>query len=92
MLEGVIVEKVEGANWCGIVVEAKGLRYTVQLGGNSGGVKSQNGEVETVGNRVRITYRTKRKENDGSYFLDASRVVQIRSRASGSHLNQRTNK
>jgi hypothetical protein len=77
-LEGVILEKVGGASWYGIVVGSKGLRYTVQLGGNSGGVKSQVGDVETVGNRVRVSYKNKRKENDGSYFLDATRVAQIR--------------
>lgn len=77
-LEGVVVEKLEGANWWGVVVESNGLRYSIQLGGNSGGVRSQSGDVETVGNRVRITYKTKRKENDGTYFLDATRIVQVR--------------
>lgn len=78
ILEGVIVEKLEGANWWGIVIESRGIRYSIQLGGNSGGVKSQIGDVETIGNRVRVSYKNKRKENDGSYFLDATRVVQIR--------------
>lgn len=77
-VDGVIVDKLEGANWWGIVVESMGVRYNIQLGGNSGGVRSQVGDVETIGNRVRVTYRTKRKENDGSYFLDATRVEQIR--------------
>jgi len=77
-LEAVIVENLEGANWWGIVVESKGIRYSIQLGGNSGGVQSQTGDVESVGNRVRVSYRTKRMKTDGSYFLDATRVVQIR--------------
>lgn len=77
-LEGIIVDKLEGANWWGIVVESNGIRYNIQLGGNSGGVKSQIGDVDSIGNRVRVSYKTKRTENDGSYFLDATRVVQIR--------------
>lgn len=77
-LEGVIVDKLEGANWWGIVIESKGVRYSIQLGGNSRGIQSQIGDVETIGNRVRVSYKTQRKNNDGSYFLDATRVVQIR--------------
>lgn len=77
-LDGVIIDKLEGANWWGIVVESKGVRYNIQLGGNSGGVKSQVGAVEKIGNRVRVSYKTKRKENNGSYFLDATRIIQIR--------------
>lgn len=77
-LEGVIVEKLEGANWWGIVVESQGTKYSIQLGGLSGGVKSQAGDVETVGNHVMITYKGKRKENDGTYFLDATRIVQVK--------------
>lgn len=77
-IEGIIVEKTEGANWWGIIVESQGVKYSIQLGGLSGGVKSQVGDVEKVGNRVRITYKDKRKENDGTYFLDATRVVQVK--------------
>lgn len=80
-LEGIIVEKLEGANWWGIVVESQGVRYSVQLGGLSGGVKSQVGNVEKIGNRVRITYKDKRKENDGTYFLDATRIVQVKKKS-----------
>jgi hypothetical protein len=77
-LEGIIIENIGGANWTGIIVESQGVKYTVQLDGLSGGVKSQVGNVDTVGNRVRITYRDKRKENDGTYFLDATRIVQVK--------------
>jgi hypothetical protein len=77
-IDGVIVDKLEGANWWGIVVESKGVRYNIQLGGNSGGVKSQVGDVEKIGNRVRVFYKMKRKENDGTYFLDATRIEQTR--------------
>jgi hypothetical protein len=78
IIDGVIVQHIEGANWYGIIVESQGVKFTVQLSGLSGGVRSQVGDVETVGNRVRITYKDKRKENDGSYFLDATRVVQLK--------------
>jgi len=54
-------------------VERNSLQHI--LGGNSGGVRSQVGDVETIGNRVRVSYKTKRRETNGSYFLDATRTV-----------------
>jgi hypothetical protein len=78
MLEGVVVERTFGASWLGIIVEANGVKYLIQLGGNSGGVGSIVGDVQTVGNRVRVTYRDKQCESSGECSLDATRVVQIR--------------
>lgn len=78
-IEGVVVEKVEGAQWYGIVIESRGVKYTIQLAGKSGGVKSQVGDVETVGNRVRVSYKSKGRQSDG-YWLDATRVVQVRNK------------
>ena len=77
-IEGVIVETIGGANWFGIIVESNGVRYSIQLDGNSGGVNSRVGDVETVGNRVRITYKDIRKENDGTLFLNAIRIIQLK--------------
>ncbi len=77
-IEGTIVETTGGANWFGIIVESSGVKYLIQLDGNSGGVKSTAGDVETVGNRVSITYRNKQTRTDGSYVLEATRIVQIK--------------
>lgn len=78
-IEGVVVEKVEGAQWYGIVIESRGVKYTIQLAGKSGSVKSQVGDVETVGNRVRVSYKGRGRQSDG-YWLDATRVVQVRNK------------
>lgn len=80
VVEGVVIEKNEGASGYGVTVESRGERYYVYLAGNMGGVKTQIGDVETVGNRVRIAYRSKRKASDGTYSLDATSIVQIKRR------------
>jgi hypothetical protein len=77
-IEGVVVETTGGANWFGIIIESGGVKYTIQLDGNSGGVKTRTGDVETVGNRVKVTFTDKEKMPDGSYFLKATSVAQIR--------------
>jgi hypothetical protein len=77
-VEGVIVEKNEGASGYGITVESRKVIYYVYLAGNMGGVKTQIGDVDTVGNHVRVTYKSKRKVNDSTYSLDAIRIVQIK--------------
>lgn len=80
VIEGIVVEKIGGMNWFGIVIESAGVRYTIQLDGNSGGVETQTGDVETVGNRVRVAFKDKEKRSGGGYFLRATSVVEIKKR------------
>jgi outer membrane protein OmpA-like peptidoglycan-associated protein len=84
-LEGVIVEHNESPNWASIVVESKAVKYGILLRGIS-----QTGDVWTIGNQVRITYKTKREENDGTYSLDATRIDQITLSSSGISKSSRT--
>lgn len=78
IIKGVIVENTGGANWVGVIVESGGVKYLVQLSGSSGGVKTQTGDVETIGNRVRIAFKDKEKMPDGGYFLKATSITQLK--------------
>lgn len=80
VIKGVIVEVTGGASWFGIVIESGGVKYTIQLDGNSGRVETQTGDVETVGNLVRVAFKDKEKRADGTYFLNATSVIEIKKR------------
>lgn len=79
VIVGTVVETVGGMSWNGIIVESEGVKYTIELDGNSGRVDTQVGDIEKIGNRVRVYYKQKRKLSGGEYFLNATSVIQVKS-------------
>jgi outer membrane protein OmpA-like peptidoglycan-associated protein len=84
-LEGTIIERNESPNWPSIVVESGGVKYGVSLRG-----LTQSGDVWTIGNRVKVSYKSKSAERDGTYSLDATRIDQIRLTSSAASQSNRT--
>src|SRR5713226_5766203 len=74
--EGTVVERVEGAQWYGIVVESRGVKYTVQLGGK-GGVASEIGNVTKIGARVRVYYKGFSGDFNGTKAPNATKIIRL---------------
>lgn len=79
VLDAIVVEFSEGGSGSSLIVTASGVKYGFCLYGNCGAPMTVVGQVTQKGTKVRIWYKSRRRNSDGSIALVATRVESLTS-------------
>ncbi len=77
VIEGEVIARQEYMIGFGITVESTGTMYDVPIETRYGSVKKRSGNIDTVGNWVRVRYSRKTPTKTGDFDLEATEIIQI---------------